>query len=99
MWLVSEKIRHEKVASVPTFFYCSREQIRLVENGLKQSYTCMLARNRQLKQATNLTTRTPRVHNLWCQGPDTPDAIRQRDAIFRFSLTDNFDPSLNFPNI
>jgi hypothetical protein len=26
-----------------------------------------------------------------------PDAIRQRDAIFRFSLTDiNFDPSLNF---
>jgi hypothetical protein len=30
---------------------------------------------------------------------DTPDAIRQRDAIFRFSLTDNFDPSLNFPNI
>jgi hypothetical protein len=32
-------------------------------------------------------------------GPDTPDAIRQRDTIFRFSLTDNFDPSLNFPNI
>jgi hypothetical protein len=31
------------------------------------------------------------------KGPDTPDAIR--DAIFRFSLTDNFDPSLNFPNI
>ena len=31
--------------------------------------------------------------------PDTPDAIRQRDAIFLFSLTDNFDPSLNFPNI
>jgi hypothetical protein len=28
-----------------------------------------------------------------------PDAIRQRNAIFRFSLTDNFDPSLNFPNI
>jgi hypothetical protein len=34
-----------------------------------------------------------------CEGPHTPDAIRQRDAIFRFSLTDNFDPSLNFPNI
>ena len=33
------------------------------------------------------------------KGPDTPDAIRQRDAIFLFSLTDNFDPSLNFPNI
>jgi hypothetical protein len=33
------------------------------------------------------------------KGPDTPDAIRQRDAIFRFSLTDNFDPSLNSPNI
>ena len=32
-------------------------------------------------------------------GPDTPDAIRQHDAIFRFSLTDNFDPSLNCPNI
>jgi hypothetical protein len=30
------------------------------------------------------------------KGPYTPDAIRQRDAIFRFSLTDNFDPSLNF---
>jgi hypothetical protein len=28
-----------------------------------------------------------------------PDAIRQRDAIFRFSLIDNFDPSLNFLNI
>jgi hypothetical protein len=26
------------------------------------------------------------------KGPDTPDAIRQRDAIFRFSLTDNLDP-------
>jgi hypothetical protein len=33
------------------------------------------------------------------KGPDTPDAIRQHDAIFQFSLTDNFDPSLNFPNI
>jgi hypothetical protein len=33
------------------------------------------------------------------KGPYKPDAIRQRDAIFRFSLTDNFDPSLNFPNI
>jgi hypothetical protein len=33
------------------------------------------------------------------KGPDTPDAIRQRDAIFRFLLTDNFDSSLNFPNI
>jgi hypothetical protein len=33
------------------------------------------------------------------KGPDTPGAIRQRDAIFRFSLTDNFHPSLNFPNI
>ena len=31
--------------------------------------------------------------------PYIPDAIRQRDAIFRFSLNDNFDPSLNFPNI
>ena len=32
-------------------------------------------------------------------GLDTPDAIRQHDAIFRFSLTDKFDPSLNCPNI
>jgi hypothetical protein len=31
--------------------------------------------------------------------PHTLDVIRQRDAIFRFSLTDNFDSSLNFPNI
>ena len=30
--------------------------------------------------------------------PKGPDAIRQRDAILRFSLT-NFDPSLNFLNI
>ena len=29
------------------------------------------------------------------KGPYTPDAIRQCDAIFRFSLTDNFDSSLN----
>jgi hypothetical protein len=37
---------------------------------------------------------------MLCKGPYTPDAIRQRDANFpRFSLTDNFDPSLNFPNI
>ena len=33
------------------------------------------------------------------KGPYRPDAIRQRDAIFRFSLTDNFDSNLNFPNI
>jgi hypothetical protein len=33
------------------------------------------------------------------KGPDTPNAIRQRDAIFFFSLTDNFDPSLNLPNL
>jgi hypothetical protein len=33
------------------------------------------------------------------KGADTPDAIRQRDAIFRFLLTDNFDPRLNSPNI
>ena len=38
-------------------------------------------------------------HKRLVKGLDTPDAIRQRDAIFRFSLTDNFDPSLNFPNI
>jgi hypothetical protein len=36
---------------------------------------------------------------VFTKGPDTPDAIRQRNAIFRFSLTDNFDPSLNFLNI
>ena len=28
-----EKIRHEQIGTVPTFF-CSREQIRQVENGL-----------------------------------------------------------------
>ena len=33
--LAGEKIRREQVGSVPTFFVCSREQIRLVENGLK----------------------------------------------------------------
>ena len=34
--LAGEKIRREQVGSVPTFFVCSREQIRLVENGLKK---------------------------------------------------------------
>ena len=32
--LAGEKNRREQVGSVPTFFVCSREQIRLVENGL-----------------------------------------------------------------
>ena len=32
------------------------------------------------------------------EGPYTPDAIRQRDAIFGFSLTGFFDPSLDFSN-
>jgi hypothetical protein len=41
--------------------------------------------------------KSPRVEN-GLKGPYTPDAIRQRDAIFQFSLTDNLDPSLNFPN-
>jgi hypothetical protein len=40
-----------------------------------------------------------RTLNAHREGPDTSDAIRQRDTIFRFSLTDNFDPNLNFPNI
>ena len=33
------------------------------------------------------------------KGQDKPEAIWERDAIFRFSLTDNFDPGLSFPNI
>ena len=33
------------------------------------------------------------------KGQDTLDVIRQRGAIFRFSLTDNFDPDLNISNI
>ena len=39
-----------------------------------------------------------RTHHT-LQGPDTTDGIRQREVVFRFSLTDNFDSSLNFPNI
>jgi hypothetical protein len=34
MWLVSKKIRREKLDQF-LLFYCSREQIHLVENGLK----------------------------------------------------------------
>jgi hypothetical protein len=34
----------------------------------------------------------PRANKRDLKGPDTLDAIRQRDAIFRFSMTDNFDP-------
>ena len=30
----AKRIRREKVGSVPILFYCSRERIRLVENGL-----------------------------------------------------------------
>jgi hypothetical protein len=37
--------------------------------------------------------------NLPSKGPYTPDAIRQRNAIFQFLLNDNFDSSLSFPNI
>jgi hypothetical protein len=33
------------------------------------------------------------------KGRDTPDAIRQAGAIFRLSLTDNFDRGLSFSNI
>ena len=32
--LAGEKIRREQVGSIPTFLSQSREQIRLVENGL-----------------------------------------------------------------
>ena len=32
---------------------------------------------------------------MTAKGRDTRDAIRQRGAIFRFSLTDNFDPGLS----
>jgi hypothetical protein len=39
------------------------------------------------------------VHYFRSKGTDTPVAIREGDMIFQFSLTDNFDPSLNFPNI
>jgi hypothetical protein len=39
-----------------------------------------------------------RVRSVWAF-KDKPDAIRQRGAIFRFSLTDNFDPGLSFLNI
>ena len=38
--LAGEKIRREQVRTVPTFFVCSREQIRQVENGLnRNTYT------------------------------------------------------------
>jgi hypothetical protein len=48
----------------------------------------------------NSSTRShPLEEENRARNPDTPDAIRQRDAIFRYSLTDNFDSSLNFLNI
>jgi hypothetical protein len=69
---------------------------RFFRNGRAQiTLACEVAnqgRSRELSRALNLVSSA-------FQGPHTPDAIRQRDAIFRFSLTDNFDPSLNFPNI
>jgi hypothetical protein len=36
------------------------------------------------------------IYNFGSNGPDTPDVIRQRDAILRFLLTDNLDPTLKF---
>jgi hypothetical protein len=41
--------------------------------------------NNLIKQVRNTTF----LGVIIDEGPDTPDAIRQRDAIFRFSLTDN----------
>jgi hypothetical protein len=42
MWLVSEKIRREKVGSVPTLLLvASREQIRPVENVILVVATCL----------------------------------------------------------
>ena len=40
--LAGKKIRREQVGSVPTFFVCSREQIRLVENRLKPAKLSLL---------------------------------------------------------
>jgi hypothetical protein len=40
-----------------------------------------------------------KAETVMIKGPDTPDAIRQRGAIFRFSLIDKFDPGLSFSNI
>jgi hypothetical protein len=39
------------------------------------------------------------VSNYVIYVSDTSDAIRQPGAIFRFSLTDHFDPGFSFPNI
>ena len=41
----------------------------------------------------------PRNSFPFALGPDAPSAIRQGDASFRFSLTDNFDPAIGFSNI
>jgi hypothetical protein len=57
------------------------------------SFICYFSNRAQC--VWTLTVASIKVHTH----RDTPDAIGQRDAIFRFSLTDNFDPSLNFTNI
>jgi hypothetical protein len=44
-------------------------------------------------------TFSSRLAGKLAYGRDTPNSIRQRGAIFRFSLTYNFDPGLGFSNI
>ena len=51
---------------------------------LSVNFTYLFGPNQKLLQKCNY------------YGPDTPDAIRLRDAISKFLLTDNFDPSLIF---
>ena len=36
--LVNEKIRRKQIGTVPSFF-CAREQVRLLENGLKEGHS------------------------------------------------------------
>ena len=72
-------------------------------NAFRELWTC-LGENIVPRVSTSLPPAT-RSNSTRCvararkKGRGTPDAIRQRGAIFRFPLSDNFDPGLSFPNI
>ena len=72
-------------------------KLEAADGSFKKTYTIPPKGTFDLPPVAKLLPRS--LFSVSFKGPGTPDAIRQRDAIFRFSLIDNFDSSLNFPNI
>ena len=82
---------------LPTFFI----PFLSFEKMTKESVTCSQCdwcRRYALAELSWLSPFAANITDCCSQGPDM-HRTRFGKAIFRFSLTDNFDPSLNFPNI